>query len=228
MRARLERLAVEIPVPGAVLDGDVSFPPAPAGAVIFVHGSGSSRHSPRNEAVAGELHDAGLATLLMDLLTADEERIDVRTAELRFDLDLLATRVGAAVSWVQSNTDLAGVPVGLFGASTGAGAALVAAATFSSERVGAVVSRGGRPDLAGADLGLVRAPTLLIVGERDDVVLRLNRQSLEAMTCSRRLEVVAGATHLFDEPGALEQVASLARDWFCQHLTPATTGGRRQ
>lgn len=226
MRPGVERLAVRIPTSEVVLDGDLSVPPAPIGVVVFVHGSGSSRHSTRNRAVAAQLHEAGLATLLMDLLTAEEEVLDERTAELRFDLDLLAVRVGAAVSWLESRVDLARLPLGLFGASTGAGAALVAAATYSADRVGAVVSRGGRPDLAGRDLALVRVPTLLIVGGRDDVVLELNRRALDTMTCPKRLEIVSGATHLFEERGALEAVAALARGWFREHLVPGRRDGR--
>lgn len=227
MKRQIGRRCGQIPAEDVMLTGDLTVPADPAGVVVFAHGSGSSRHSPRNRAVADRLNTAGLATLLMDLLTEEEEAVDVRTAELRFDLDLLAARVAAAVSWLDDDKELTALPVGLFGASTGAAAALVVAATFSAGRVGAVVSRGGRPDLAGEDLALVRCPTLLVVGERDERVLGWNRQALAAMSCPKRLEVVPGATHLFEEPGALEQVSTLASDWFCEHLS-AGAGGRER
>ena len=186
---------------------------------MFAHGSGSSRFSPRNRFVAGVLEDAGLATLLVDLLTKAEERVDLRTREHRFDIELLAGRVGEAVRWAATDERTHRLPVGLFGASTGAAAALATAAR-EPEAVRAVVSRGGRPDLAGPALADVRAPTLLIVGGRDELVLDLNRQARAAMTRadSVELEVVRGATHLFEERGALEQVAELARDWFRRRL----------
>jgi putative phosphoribosyl transferase len=184
---------------------------------VFAHGSGSSRHSPRNRYVAGVLGDAGLGTLLVDLLTAEEEEVDLRTRHLRFDIGLLAGRLVGMVDWLGSRTETAGLDIGLFGASTGAAAALIAAA-LRPDAVVAVVSRGGRPDLAGADLGAVRAPTLLLVGERDPVVLDLNRQALDALQTPVRLDVVPGASHLFEEPGALEAVAGLARNWFLEHL----------
>jgi dienelactone hydrolase len=209
--------AVRIPAHGVELDADLAGPDAPAGVVAFAHGSGSSRHSPRNREVAAVLQDAGLATLLADLLTPEEEQADLRTGHLRFDIDLLAGRVVALVEWLSVEPSLAELPVGLFGASTGGAAALVAAARLP-ERVSAVVSRGGRPDLAGADLGAVRAATLLIVGGRDDVVLGLNQDALGHLHAEKQLEVVPGATHLFEEPGALEAVANLARAWFLQHL----------
>ena len=185
--------------------------------VLFAHGSGSGRHSPRNRLVAEILNEAGLGTLLMDLLTADEEARDARTAHLRFDIALLADRLVAAVDWAASEPPTAELAIGCFGASTGAAAALVAAARRPAE-VRAVVSRGGRPDLAGPDLALVQAPTLLIVGGDDQPVLELNRQAARALRAPAELTVVPGATHLFSEPGALEEVARLARDWFARHL----------
>jgi putative phosphoribosyl transferase len=183
---------------------------------VFAHGSGSGRFSPRNRAVAGVLVAAGLATLLMDLLTAEEEAEDVRTARLRFDIPLLAERVVYAIDWLSSEAILSALPVGCFGASTGAAAALIAAAERPG-RVAAVVSRGGRPDLAGDALPRVQAPTLLIVGGRDAEVIRLN-QKAQSLLGRVRLEIVPGATHLFEEPGALEQVAMLAREWFLRYL----------
>jgi len=190
------------------------------GLIVFAHGSGSSRHSSRNRAVAVALQHAGFGTLLLDLLTDAEERVDVRTAEFRFDIPLLGGRVSVAVGWSRSDTRTAALPVGLFGASTGAAAALIAAADRPVE-VAAVVSRGGRPDLAGAALEHVRAPTLLIVGERDDVVIDLNRRALSHMNAPADLVIVPGATHLFEEPGTLERVVELAIDWFEQHLAEA-------
>ena len=197
------------------LPGDLELPEAPVtGLVIFAHGSGSSRLSPRNQFVARQLHARGLATLLFDLLT-DAEAQDRRNV---FDIPLLALRLGAALEWQQTRPEIARLPAGLFGASTGAAAALVAAAHFA-ERVGAVVSRGGRPDLAGTALPRVRAPTLLIVGGADVEVLALNREAAAQMTCEHALRVVPGATHLFEEPGTLEAVAALAADWLTLHLT---------
>ncbi|MBS1133366.1 MAG: phosphoribosyl transferase [Burkholderiaceae bacterium] len=184
------------------------------GLVIFAHGSGSSRLSPRNQFVARQLHARGLATLLFDLLT-DDEALDRRNV---FDIPLLARRLGEAIEWQRSLTEIARVPTGLFGASTGAAAALIAAAT-QGDRVSAVVSRGGRPDLAGPALPLVRAPTLLIVGGADHEVLELNREAAAQMTCEHALRVVPGATHLFEEPGTLETVAKVAADWLALHLT---------
>jgi len=197
------------------LDADVTRPPSARGVVAFAHGSGSSRHSSRNRHVAALLQDAGLVTVLADLLTADEEAVDVRTRELRFDISLLAERVVAIVDWLSDEDDLAPLPVGVFGASTGAAAALVAA---SRRSVGAVVSRGGRPDLAGDALAAVDAPTLLIVGGADVQVLELNRAALAELRGAKRLTVVPGATHLFEEPGALDAVAVLARDWLLEYL----------
>jgi dienelactone hydrolase len=190
------------------------------GVVLFAHGSGSSRHSPRNRYVAEELQNAGLATVLADLLTPAEEQLDAQTAELRFDIGLLAARVAALTDWLVEQEPTEGLGIGLFGASTGAAAALVAAAT-RPDVVQAVVSRGGRPDLAGEFLGRVHQPTLLIVGGRDTVVIELNREALEQLSGEARLEIVPGASHLFGEPGALEQVARLARGWFVRHLKRA-------
>ena len=205
-----------------MLEGNLAIPPGAVGIVVFAHGSGSSRHSPRNRAVAGALREGGLATLLMDLLTAEEEAVDDETARLRFDIDLLAERLVDATDWLGEAEETRGLPVGYFGASTGGGAALVAAARRPNV-VRAVVSRGGRPDLAGAALGRVHAPTLLIVGGADHVVLELNGEAFERLRCDKKLEVVPGAAHLFEEPGALEQVAGLARDWFHRHLAPPGT-----
>lgn len=217
--------AVRIPAGGVTLDGDLVVPPGARGAVLFAHGSGSSRHSPRNRFVARVLQGAGLATLLMDLLTPEEEAVDRRTAQLRFDVGLLADRLVAATDWLLSASPLplregggrGSLPIGYFGASTGAGAALVAAAK-RPEVVGAVVSRGGRPDLAGAALPRVRAPTLLIVGGADVPVIAMNEEARARMRAPVELRIVPGATHLFEEPGALEAVASLARDWLTRHL----------
>jgi dienelactone hydrolase len=208
---------VVIPVGDVKLEATVTVPPDGRGVVVFAHGSGSGRHSPRNRYVAAVLDHAGFATVLADLLTADEERIDLHTGQLRFDIGLLARRVAGIVDWLDEQSELASLPVGLFGASTGAAAALVAAAERPDD-VGAVVSRGGRPDLAGDALGRVRAPTLLIVGGRDDVVIELNRQAYERLRTEKRLEIVPGATHLFEEPGTLERVAELATAWFAEHL----------
>jgi putative phosphoribosyl transferase len=195
------------------LEGDLSLPEGATGVVLFAHGSGSSRFSPRNQFVAEELNKDALATLLIDLVTQDEEALDIRTRELRFDISLLAGRLVAATEWLSSSEDTAALPVGLFGASTGAAAALVAAAE-EPELVAAVVSRGGRPDLAGESLRNVSAPTLLIVGSRDEVVVDMNRKAFEELRCQKELQLVEGATHLFEEPGALERVAQLASDWF--------------
>jgi pimeloyl-ACP methyl ester carboxylesterase len=202
----------------AVLLGDLHLPDNSRSVVVFAHGSGSSRFSPRNRHVAEALHAAGLGTLLMDLLTPEEERIDARTATLRFDIELLGRRTMATVEALAARD--AGLLIGCFGASTGAAAALVAAAE-RPELVRSVVSRGGRPDLAGSALEAVRAPTLLIVGGRDERVLALNQQVMSRMRCEVRLEIVPGATHLFEEPGALEAVSRLAIEWFSRHLAPA-------
>jgi putative phosphoribosyl transferase len=215
--------SLQIQVAGVVLEADLGMPETARGAVLFAHGSGSGRHSPRNRYVADELNRAGLVTVLADLLTAQEEQVDQRTAELRFDIDLLAGRVTALVDWTAHSEPTAGLGIGLFGASTGAAAALIAAANRPTT-VQAVVSRGGRPDLADAHLREVHQPTLLIVGERDPVVIDLNRQAMRDLGQSR-LVIVPGATHLFEEPGALEQVAHLARDWFLRHLQPSPPDG---
>jgi len=217
VKRRVHHRHVEIPAADAVLRGDLSVVDDSLGVVVFAHGSGSSRFSPRNRYVAEVLQDAGISTLLMDLLTADEETIDNRTARLRFDIPLLADRLVAASDWIRQVPDVQGLPVGLFGSSTGAAAALVAAAR-RSETISAVVSRGGRPDLAGADLPGVSAPTLLVVGGNDTPVIELNRQSMAQMKTAMQLEIIPGATHLFEEPGALDRVAHLAADWFAQHF----------
>lgn len=209
--------AVRVPVDVVALDGDLSTPPGAWGLVVFAHGSGSSRLSPRNRFVARRLQDRGMATLLLDLLTREEETEDLRTGRFRFDVALLSERLLAAVRWAAREPELASLPVGLFGASTGAAAALRAAAEDPA-RVAAVVSRGGRPDLAREVLPLVRAPTLLIVGGADEPVLLLNREALGLLACEKRLEVIPGAGHLFQEPGALERVAELACTWFARHL----------
>ena len=209
--------AVTISAGGAALAGDLSIPTDARGIVVFAHGSGSGRHSPRNRSVAGALRAGGLATLLMDLLTEAEEAEDVRTLALRFDIGLLARRLVAATDWLAQQPDTAALPVGYFGASTGAGAALVAAAERPAA-VAAIVSRGGRPDLAGPSLGVVRAPTLLIVGGADVPVIEMNRDAMRQMSALTHLEIIPGATHLFEEPGALEQVAMLARAWFAHYL----------
>jgi putative phosphoribosyl transferase len=209
--------SLQIPAGSVVLDADLAVPEGAQGVVLFAHGSGSGRHSPRNRYVAGELQQAGLATVLADLLTPAEEQLDARTAELRFDIGLLAVRLVELTDWLTTHEPTAGLAIGLFGASTGAAAALVAA-TRRPAAVEAIVSRGGRPDLAGDALAAVRQPTLLIVGGRDTVVIELNRQAMAMIPGETRLEIVPGATHLFEEPGALEQVARLARDWFVRHL----------
>ncbi|OJY51984.1 phosphoribosyltransferase family protein [Pseudonocardia sp. 73-21] len=208
---------VEVAVPGRSLHGHLTVPEGPLGVVVFAHGSGSGRLSPRNRRVAAVLQRAGLATLLLDLLSPREERDRANV----FDVDLLAVRLAGATAWVRRQPGCEGLPVALFGASTGAAAALWAAADPDAD-IAAVVSRGGRPDMAVPRLGQVRAPTLLIVGGADTAVLELNRRALAAMRCEARLAVVPGATHLFEEPGTLEQVADLARDWFVTHVTPAS------
>jgi len=200
------------------LEGDLGIPDGARGIVLFAHGSGSGRHSPRNQFVAARLRTAGLATLLIDLLTEAEEVIDERTARLRFDIPLLADRLAGAIDWLEHDGRTAGLKVGLFGASTGGGAALVAAAR-RPDRVGAVVSRGGRPDLADDDLPLVRCPTLLIVGGYDDVVIGLNDAAFRRLGSPvKELIIVPGASHLFEEPGKLDEVARLAAEWFSRHL----------
>jgi dienelactone hydrolase len=210
-----------IRLPPEGLGGDLVVPENAVGLVIFAHGSGSSRHSSRNRLVARQLNTGGLATLLMDLLTEAEEEVDIRTRHLRFDIDLLAGRLVDAAEWVTTNPDTCNLRIGYFGASTGRGAALVAAAA-RPEQIGAVVSRGGRPDLAGSALPRVEAPTLLIVGGEDTLVIDLNENAIGQLRCVKRLEIVAGATHLFEEPGTLEQVAELAREWFRRYLAAIT------
>ncbi|SNT09174.1 Dienelactone hydrolase [Streptosporangium subroseum] len=220
VRMNLERL--EIPAVDVVLEADVAVPRQAQGMVLFAHGSGSSRHSPRNRYVAGELQRAGLATILADLLTPAEERVDIQTGEFRFDIGRLAIRLAALADWLVEHRPTADLRVGLFGASTGAAAALVAAAARPA-LMKTVVSRGGRPDLAGTALQSVHQPTLLIVGERDPAVLNLNREAMRELRGETRLEIVPGASHLFEEPGTLEQVAHLAGEWFLRHL-PQTPG----
>jgi pimeloyl-ACP methyl ester carboxylesterase len=214
--------AIQIPAAGVIIEGDLRVPDRAAGIVLFAHGSGSSRFSRRNRQVAGFLEGGAFATLLLDLLTPEEETVDVRTREFRFDIERLGHRVVAAVDWVDTYRQTTGLPVCCFGASTGAAAALIGAAE-RPDRVRAVVSRGGRPDLAGDALPLVQAPTLLIVGGADVQVIALNRAAMSRMTAPTRLEIVPGATHLFEEPGALEQVCRLAADWCRRHL-----GARRE
>lgn len=214
--------AVGIPAGDVVLDGELVLPPKAEGVVLFAHGSGSSRHSPRNQFVARMIRQAGLGTLLFDLLTRDEEAVDLRTSHLRFDIGLLATRLVDATEWLASDADTQELRVGYFGSSTGGGAALVAAAKLGA-RVSAVVSRGGRPDLAGEALPSVTAPTLLIIGEYDVPVIELNEAAFWQMRCEKHLTIVPRATHLFEEPGALEEVARLASDWFRQHLSSRQT-----
>lgn len=219
----VENQLVHVAAGAVMLEGNLSLPKGANGVVLFAHGSGSSRHSMRNRHVARFLTEARLATLLIDLLTLDEEVIDRQTAQLRFDIGLLARRLVGATDWLAEYPDTRHLRVGYFGASTGAGAALVAAAE-RSDLVGAVVSRGGRPDLAAAALPRVQAPTLLIVGGNDYPVIELNRVALARLRCEKRLEIVHGATHLFEEPGTLDEVARLARAWFARHLASAETG----
>jgi dienelactone hydrolase len=221
-RPRAER-NVTISIGAIALEGSLVVPDPALGVVLFAHGSGSGRQSPRNRYVAGELQEGGIATLLIDLLTEDEEQVDLATRHLRFDIPLLAERLVGAIDWLGREASTATLPVGLFGASTGGGAALMASVA-RPERVRAVVSRGGRPDLADTALPEVVAPTLLVVGGLDDVVIALNQVAREQMRAETELRIVPGATHLFEEPGTLEQVAALARDWFTQHLTAGPVG----
>jgi dienelactone hydrolase len=213
---------VQIPSHEARLHGTLQIPEGASGIVVFAHGSGSSRFSPRNQYVAGVLRDAGLGTLLFDLLTPEEESVDVQTRELRFDIELLTARLVDVATWIARTDEMRHLRVGYFGASTGGGAALVAAARLA-QAIGAVVSRGGRPDLAGAALPQVVSPTLLIVGGRDTAVIQLNEAAYAQLRCQKVLQIVPGATHLFEEPGALERVAQLAAGWFQQHLHPLHT-----
>jgi pimeloyl-ACP methyl ester carboxylesterase len=211
--------SVQVSIGPVSLEGSLGVPANALGVVLFAHGSGSSRHSPRNRFVAQALRQAGLATLLMDLLTIEEEAVDAHTAHLRFDIELLAERLGAATDWLNQAPSTAGLSVGYFGASTGAGAALMAAAK-RPDGVSAVVSRGGRPDLAGEALAQVRTPTLLIVGGEDIPVIGMNREALQQLGArEKQLVIVPGASHLFEEPGTLEEVAQLATAWFTRFLT---------
>lgn len=215
----MEERTVRVPAGSVELEGNLIVPEGARGAVLFAHGSGSGRMSPRNRYVAEALREAKLATLLVDLLTPEEEAVDLRTRHLRFDIGLLAGRLSGATDWLSRNPETRHLRVGYFGASTGAAAALVAAAE-RPRQVGAVVSRGGRPDLAGEALPAVEAPTLLIVGGNDVPVIGMNEEAMERLRVEKRLEIVPGATHLFEEPGALEEVARLAADWFARHLGP--------
>lgn len=215
---------VRIACGDAFLYGDLVLPADFCGLVLFAHGSGSGRHSARNRQVAQKLQQAGVGTLLFDLLTAQEEQVDMHTREHRFDISLLTRRMQDATLWVLAQEDLQQVPIGYFGASTGSAAALIAAARLG-DRISAVVSRGGRPDLAGpVALAAVTAPTLLIVGGNDHGVIELNEQAFEHLQCDRRLAIVPGATHLFEERGTLEQVAELAAEWFVTHLKSKAAG----
>jgi len=211
---------VRVPIGDQWLQGDLGMPAELHSIVLFAHGSGSSRHSPRNQYVARALERRGLATLLIDLLTLEEEAVDDRTAQYRFDIELLADRLVTIVDWLRRAKETSALPIGLFGASTGGGAALMAAAARPRE-IGAVVSRGGRPDLAGTSLARVTAPTLLIVGGLDTPVIQMNRDAMRQMHAEVMLEIVPGATHLFEEPGTLERVAELAGHWFSRCLQPA-------
>lgn len=208
---------VRIPLGAVTLSGELEIPPDATGLVVFAHGSGSSRHSPRNQAVAGVLREAGSGTLLFDLLTPEEEARDAYTGYVRFNIHLLAERLAAVTLWLERQAETRQLRVGYFGSSTGGAAALVAAAELGG-RISAVVSRGGRPDLAGSALALVQAPTLLIVGECDEEVLQLNEEAYSQLHCEKQLNVVPQATHLFEEPGALEEVARLAARWFQKYL----------
>jgi dienelactone hydrolase len=217
---------VQIPVGNILLDGDLVIPEGAKGLVLFAHGSGSSRLSPRNQFVAGIISEAGIGTLLFDLLTREEEFDDFYTKRLRFDIDLLAFRLAAATAWVANRASTRGLRLGYFGASTGAAAAVLAAST-APKTIGAIVSRGGRPDLAGDALEHVRAPTLFIVGGNDLEVLELNFQALAKLHCVKEMKIVPRATHLFEEPGALENVAQLASEWFKTHLSDIRVGARK-
>jgi pimeloyl-ACP methyl ester carboxylesterase len=212
---------ITIQLKGVTLDGELCLPGAAPGLVLFAHGSGSSRHSPRNRYVAGMLQQAGLGTLLFDLLTEEEEEAEAFTRHMRFDIPFLAHRLREATLWALDQTTTRDIKAAYFGSSTGAAAALVAAAELG-ETIGAVVSRGGRPDLAGESLPRVTAPTLLIVGGSDMPVIPLNEEAFETLRCEKALRIVPGATHLFEESGALEKVARMASEWFCNHLQPMT------
>jgi dienelactone hydrolase len=214
-----EGLLVQVTADAVTLEGNLAIPEAAAGIILFAHGSGSSRYSPRNRYVARLLQEGGFATLLIDLLTSEEEEIDRRTGRLRFDIDLLARRLIGATDWLLQAAETQRLAIGYFGASTGAAAALIAAVE-RSEAVEAVVSRGGRPDLAEPILHRVKAPVLFIVGGNDLAVMELNRYALDQLSAARKLEIIPGASHLFEEPGALETVGRLARQWFSQYLIP--------
>ena len=220
----MDEREVRVWVGSVIFEGNLDIPESARGVVLFAHGSGSGRHSPRNRYVAEELQQAGLGTLLIDLLTSEEEEIDLRTRHLRFDIGLLAERLVGDTDWLAQNPDTQSLRVGYFGASTGAGAALVAAAERPNV-VGAVVSRGGRPDLAREDLPRVVAPTLLIVGGEDHPVIGMNREAMAQLRVEKELKIVPGATHLFEEPGALENVARLAAGWFSRYLNFAPEAG---
>ena len=209
--------AIRIPAGAVTLDGEILAPPDAQGLVVFAHGSGSSRHSPRNQFVAAQLRRAGLGTVLFDLLTVEEEQVDAARGHLRFNIGLLTQRLVCAAHWLAGEDEARHQRIGFFGSSTGGAAALVAAADLG-KAVGAVVSRGGRSDLAGNALRRVKCPTLLIVGQLDEPVLELNHEAMELLKCPKQLAVVPGASHLFEENGALEEVARLASDWFLDHL----------
>lgn len=213
MPSLTEEQLVHIPAGGTELEGNLALPEGALGIVAFAHGSGSSRHSSRNRSVAETLRQRKLGTLLFDLLTAEEERLDEQTAQFRFDIPMLAGRLAHAGAWLKNHPETQKLPIGYFGASTGAAAALVAAAA-SPTNICAIVSRGGRPDLAGPELHRVKSPTLLIVGGKDTGVVELNQQAFGKLTCEKRFEIIPGATHLFEEPGALQAVAKIAVEWF--------------
>jgi putative phosphoribosyl transferase len=217
---------IQIPAGAATLSGNLTLVDQPIGLVLFAHGSGSSRHSPRNQFVARTLNQAGLATLLSDLLTPEEESVEIYTREHRFDIGLLAERLIHATKWAKQQNETRDLRIGYFGSSTGAAAALIAATALPDD-IGAVVSRGGRPDLAGTALQKVKAPTLLIVGGEDHVVIELNERARMQVKCECKIEIVPGATHLFEEPGALEKTAKLASDWFVSGLSLRRSFGRR-
>ncbi|MDB5353448.1 MAG: dienelactone hydrolase-like enzyme [Planctomycetota bacterium] len=221
---QVEERPVRITSGRVTLDGNLAIPPSPCGVVLFAHGSGSGRYSVRNRYVAERLREHGLATLLIDLLTLKEESLDAGNARYRFDIGLLAERLGIATVWLGEEPETRHLNLGYFGASTGAGAALVAAAQ-RPDLVWAIVSRGGRPDLAGPVLPHVRAPTLLIVGGDDEPVIEVNREAIARLRCAKRMDIISGATHLFEEPGALEKVAGLAGEWFLDHLAPEPAVG---
>lgn len=215
--------SVRIPVGGVLLEGELRLPENAPGVVLFAHGSGSSRHSPRNQFVAGVIREASIGTLLFDLLTNDEERQDTAFGVLRFDIALLAKRLVGATRWIEKQPETSGLKVGYFGASTGGGAALVAAAELGVG-IAAVVSRGGRPDLAGDALPKVKSPTLLVVGGYDEMVISLNDDAFAKLRCEKDFRIVLGATHLFEEPGTLEQVAQISANWFSKHMGNSNNG----